>query len=141
MADLDFAILADYVRAENGLLHLIAGGVDTIYTERVPAVQNLGLGLRFLLTPGETGRTHALEIIFQDEDGERIFETTADVTPVRPSNHTPGERIGFLAALNLFLPLPREGRYSFEILFNGTNLKTIPLAVRVGIPTRPLPEA
>jgi hypothetical protein len=48
MPELDFMVTADYVRAEGGMLHMIAAGVDTLLVRSVPAAQPLGVGLRML---------------------------------------------------------------------------------------------
>ena len=83
MPDLDFAILADYVRTHGGFGYLIAGGIDTIYAPEIPTGQNLGLLVRVAFTHAECGRPHSVEIIMQDVDGRRLVQisgtTTADM--------------------------------------------------------------
>lgn len=121
MPTLDFAILADHVRAENGLGYVIAGGIDEVRLQNVPAGINAGVLARLHLTPAERSRNHRVEVIFQDEDGQRLVQVSAVTDPLEGA----GEYI--MLGLNFGLPIPRYGRYSLEIIVNDTNLKTIAL--------------
>jgi hypothetical protein len=93
MPELDYAVLGDYVRAEAGIAHVIAAGIDTIWSAEVPTGRNVGLLLRITFTRNECGRLHRIEIIFQDTDGARLIlkvcVRTADheyvITAVWPS--------------------------------------------------------
>jgi hypothetical protein len=138
MPELDFMIVSDYVRAENGVLHLIAGGVDTITVPAVPATRSIGIGLSLKLPLGEVTEGHALRVIFYGTDGARIAEVGADLparseTPAMPS----GRKVGVVAALNMPLPLPAYGDYSLELLVNGNHEKAIPIYVLPPAESRP----
>lgn len=137
MPVLDYALLCDYVRAEGGLAHVIAAGIDTIWTEDVPAGQNVGLLLRVSFTRNECGRPHRVEVIFQDEDGERLAQIMGTNEPQWPEGLPPNWRTGALIGLNVGVPLPRFGLYAFEILVNDNHMKTIPLRV---MPREPIEE-
>ena len=43
MPELDYALLADFVRSEGGLAHVIGASVDTIHVKEVPTGLNFGL--------------------------------------------------------------------------------------------------
>ena len=129
MPVLDYAVLCDYVRVEGGLAHVIAAGIDTILKDEVPSGQNVGLLMRVGFTRNECGRPHRVEVIFQDEDGERLAQIVGVVQPEWPEGVPPNWTSGALAGLNLGVPLPRFGVYAFEILVNDNHLKTIPLRV------------
>jgi hypothetical protein len=77
----------------------------------------------------ECGRPHRVEVIFLDEDGQRLLQITGTSTPEwedgLPANWTTGALLGF----NLGVPLPRFGAYSFEILLNDNLVRSIPLRV------------
>ncbi len=139
MPELDYAVLCDYVRAEGGLAHMIAAGIDTIFAPEVPAGQNLGFLMRIAFARTECGRPHRVEVIFQDEDGERLAEISGALSPQWQEGLPPGWRVGALLGLNIGIPLPRFGLYSFEVLVNDNQVKTIPL--RVLQPEMPAPEA
>jgi hypothetical protein len=131
MPQLDFMIVADYVRAEGALLHMIAAGVDTIYTPVVPALHRMGVGIRLTMTPAEAEHHHQIEIILMDEDGARIaqinggFAPPDDGLPMLP----PGVRPSIAIPFNMNVPLPSYGRYSLELLVDGNSLKSIDLTV------------
>jgi hypothetical protein len=69
---LDFALICDYVRAQDGVAHVIGAGFDTIHMEEVPSGHNIGLLARILLARNECGRLHRVEVLIQDEDGARV---------------------------------------------------------------------
>jgi hypothetical protein len=129
MPELDYAVLCDYVRTEGGLAHVIAAGVDTIFAPEVPAGQNLGFLMRIAFARTECGRPHRVEVIFQDEDGERLTEISGLLSPEWQDGLPAGWRVGAMMGLNIGVPLPRFGLYSFEVLLNGNQVKTIPLRV------------
>jgi hypothetical protein len=137
--ELDYAVLGEYVRVEGGLANMIAAGIDTVYAPQVPTGHNLGLLLRIGFARVETERPHRIEVIFQDEDGERLAHITGVITPEWNEDLPPGWRVGSFSDLNFGVPLPRYGLYSFEILINDNQVKSIPL--RVVPPPGQAPEA
>lgn len=129
MPELDYAILADHVRAERGVAYMIAGSIDTIFSRRVPVGQNVGLLLRVTFTQNECGRPHRIEVFCQDEDGERLANVTGTITPERDDSLPPGWDTGALLGLNFGIPLPRYGVYAFEILVDDRSVKSLRLRV------------
>lgn len=131
MPDLDFMITADYVRAEAGVLHMIAAGFETIFVSSVPWTRQVGIGIRLHLTLAEMRHQHEVELIFQDADGTRLAQITGTFGPVAGNQPLPppGRRIGVVIPFNLQVPLPRFGDYSFELLVDHASLKSVPIAV------------
>jgi hypothetical protein len=130
MPELDFMIVSDYVRAENGVLHMIAGGADTITARAVPAARSIGIGLSLKLPRGEAAENHTLRLIFYGTDGARIAEIGADLPARSDAPNVPvGRKVGVVAALNMSLPLPAYGDYSLELLVNGNHKKEVPIYV------------
>jgi len=129
MPELDYALLCDYVRAERGIAHVIAAGVDTVYAREVPTGRNLGLLVAFRFTRNECGRPHRIEIILQDIDGERMVETQTVVEPEWDDDLPAGWSLSANMGLNIGVPLPRFGQYALEILINDNHVKTINLRV------------
>jgi hypothetical protein len=127
--ELDYALLCDFVRSEGGIAHVISAGIDTVFQDEVPAAQNLGLLMRIGFAHVECGRPHRLEITFQDEDGARLTHLQTVIQPEWSPELPPNWRQGAMAGLNLGLPLPRFGLYSFEVVINDTLVKSIPLRV------------
>jgi hypothetical protein len=137
MPELDFMIISDYVRAENGVLHMIAGGVDTITARAVPASRSIGIGLGLKLPRRELAVHHTLRLVFHGTDGARIAEIGADL-PARSeaSAVSAGRTVRVVTALNMSLPLPAYGDYSLELLVNGNRKKEIPIYVVPSAETR-----
>ena len=46
MPELDYMVLADYVRQDAGVIHIMGAGVDTVTAPAVPTVQPFGVALR-----------------------------------------------------------------------------------------------
>ncbi len=129
MAEIDFVILADHVRSDNGVLNLVGGGFDRIIAPHVPMGMNVGLGLRFLFTRPECDRPHQLRVAFQDADAQVLVEVHGEFVPVVPPGHESGDKIGVTINVNLGILLPHFGQYTFEILLNEDPMKSIPLRV------------
>lgn len=130
MPELDFMVVADYVRAEGGVLHMIAAGFDTMYAPAVPVMRPVGVGLRLTLSLNELQHDHDVELIFQNADGGRIAQVTARIDAQTSLPPVPaGRPLGVVMALNLMLPLPDYGDYSLELLVDHGQKKAIPIIV------------
>lgn len=130
MPELKYALLADFVRSEEGgVAHVISAGIDTVFVPAVPTGQNIGLLFRVEFTRNECGRPHRLEVIFQDIDGHRLAHLNSVVTPEWNDDLPVAWRVGMQGGLNFGIPLPVLGIYSFEILVNDTHQETLNLRV------------
>jgi hypothetical protein len=130
MPKLSYAFLADHVRAEGGIAHIIGAGIDTVWATKVPTGQNLGIVARLAFTHQECGRPHRVEIIFQNEDGVRLAQIQAIVTPERVPDLPVHWEQGWLAGINVGLPIPAYGIYAFEVMVNDENRTTLNLRVK-----------
>jgi hypothetical protein len=141
MPQLDFMIVADYVRAEGGVLHMIAAGIDTIYTPAVPAIRQVGIGIRLTMTPAEARHQHLIEVIFQNEDGVRVAQINGGFAPQGDVPNLPaGVRPSIAIPFNMNLPLPAYGRYSLELLVDANSMKSVEMTVSpppAGVPEEP----
>jgi hypothetical protein len=140
MPELDYMVTADYVRAEGGMLHIIAAGVDTMLLPSVPAARQLGVGLRLLIDVAEAQQPHHVELIYQDADGHRLAQVAGTIGPVATNEPLPppGRPFGIAVAFNLMLPVPTLGDYSLELLVDGEPKKSITLtAVQLEAPAAP----
>jgi hypothetical protein len=137
MPRLDYMIIADYVRAEGGVLHMIAGGFDRITVSAVPAARNVGIGLRMMFTRAECGYVHEIEFVFQDDAGEPLATFRAELLADDPGEIElagDADELPVVLALNAGLPLPRLGRYSLTLRIDGHGHKTIHLIVAPAAP-------
>jgi len=128
--ELDFAILAEHVSVEpGGHGYVMKSGIDTVQAPAVPTVQFVGLLFRVGFTRQECGRPHRFELIFQGVDGDRLMQASNVLEPVWREDLPLHWHYHLLGGLNFPLPLPAYGLYSFELLINDTNCKTIQFRV------------
>lgn len=130
MPELDFMVIADFVRQDGGVLQMVGAGFNTIFAPVVPSTRLVGIGLRLTLTAAETRHEHPIELIFQNPDGVRLAQINAKI-PAQPGppQQRPGMPLGAIMAFNVMLPLPAHGDYSIELLVHGNHVKTIPIIV------------
>lgn len=141
MPEVDFMAVCEHVRGEAGTLHMISAGLERVHLPAVPGGFNFGLGIRLTLTRLECEKPHLVEIVFQNEDGKPIGRMNATLNSTYPSNLPPGWPTRAALAMNLGLPIPAYGIYSFELAIDGQSKKSISIVVEKP-PTRPaLPGA
>lgn len=129
MPDVDFMVICDHVRMDGGVLHILAAGIDRIHAPSVPTQAAIGIALRLSLTRAECGRSHRIELIFQSEDGDQLLQFSAAFSSDYPEDVPAGWPANAGVPLNIAIPIPAYGRYSFELLINDESKKSIPLMV------------
>ena len=139
MPELDFMIVADYVRTDAGVLHMVGAGFDTVRMPAVPGLLTAGIGLRILLDVAEARDPHPFTLIFQNADGARLAEVTGVVGPVAEDapQPPPGRPYGVVLALNTRLPVPVYGDYSLDFILDDRPVKTITLTAVASLPAAP----
>jgi hypothetical protein len=131
----DYMLIADYVRAEAGVMHMIAGGFDQIRTPVVPAARNVGIASRIMLTRAECDYPLTVEFVFQraGHDDAPLAVVTAEIQASWPSDDVElpgrGDEVGALLSLNIGLPLPDYGQYELHLKYGGFSQKMIPIVV------------
>lgn len=116
MPELDYMVLADYVRQDGGVIHIMAAGVDTIFAPVVPTVQPFGVALRISFdTVEEPGEEHRLTVTFIGPDNRLLDANATFVTPPRQPGVPAHWRTGLGVALQIPVPLPQYGDYSCEL--------------------------
>lgn len=131
MPELDFMVVADYVRTDAGVLHIVGAGFDTAHLPAVPGILPAGIGLRILLDVAEARDPHPFTLIFQNADGARLAEVVGVVGPVAANapQPPPGRPYSVVLALNTRLPVPDYGDYSLDLILDDQSAKTITLTV------------
>jgi hypothetical protein len=116
MPELDYMVLADYVRQDGGVIHIMGAGVDTVAAPTVPAVQPFGVALRISFdTTEQPGDEHHLTVSFIGPD-KRVLDANATFfTPPRAPGVPEHWRTGLGVALQIPVPLPQYGDYSCEL--------------------------
>jgi Family of unknown function (DUF6941) len=120
MPELDYMVLADYVRQDGGVVHILGAGVDTVFAPVVPTVQPLGVAARISFsTTEQPGEQHQLKVSFIGPDSPVLEANARFVTPQRPPDVPPHWRIGLGIAIQIAVPLPQYGDYSCELSIDG----------------------
>jgi len=136
MPQLDYMVLADYVRQDGGFVHIMGAGVDTVTAPAVPAVQPFGVALRISFgTTEQPGEEHHLMVSFIGPD-KRVLDANATFnTPPRTPGVPEHWRTGLGVVLQIPVPLPQYGDYSCELnIDDGTIIKSYEFRViRPGI--------
>jgi len=116
MPELDYMVLADYVRQDHGVIHIMGAGVDTVFVPAVPAMQPFGVALRISFsTTEEPGEQHRLTVAFIGPDSRILDASATFITPPRPPGVPEHWRTGLGIAMQIAVPLPQYGDYSCEL--------------------------
>src|SRR5260370_32454537 len=119
MPELDYMVLADYVREDTGTIHIMGAGIDTFTVPQVPAAAPVGIALRITFgRTEEVGGRHLLKLIFQGPDQHLLDIDASFLTPPQPAGVPEHWRTAVGMALRLMLPLPAYGDYSLELVID-----------------------
>lgn len=132
--EIDTCLLCDAASIREGLLHILGGGITDVVRPEYPAPLGMHLALRILAHPTELDRSHRLEVLLQDEDGERVTQFHLETQQIDTSQVHPGRQAPLNLAWNFPMNphLPHPGRYSFELLIDGVHQRSVPFtAVQV----------
>lgn len=129
---LDYMVLADYVRQDGAVTHIMGAGVDTIYAPTVPAVQPLGLALRISFDAGdEVGQQHIISLSYVGPEQPVLSAHAPFITPPPPEGVPSHWRTGLGIALQILVPLPSHGDYSCEVAIDDATEITRSIDFRV----------
>lgn len=116
MPELDYMVLADYVRQDGGVIHIMGAGIDTVTAPAVPTVQPFGLALRISFdTTEQSGEDHHLTVTFIGPDAPVLAANANFATPPRAPGVPEHWRTGLGVALQIPVSLPQYGDYSCEL--------------------------
>ena len=112
-----WVVLCDFANmSKEGKLNLM-GVFDQITSKNYPAIHpSMFLVIRFDVDPAEFGHQQKIIVKLADEDGKKILEASAELTP----NGEGGRGLyvdNVLALQNVVFP--HEGRYSVDVLVNN----------------------
>jgi hypothetical protein len=141
MPELDYVILADYVRQDDGTMHIMAAGLDTIHIPAavLPAAFQVGVAVRIMFSSQDSvGQEHKLSIEFSGPDGSQLLTAAQHFpTPAPPEGIPPTWRHAVGIAFRVPLPLPAHGEYELQLMLDDDprlsrtlNLRAIEPAVR-----------
>lgn len=135
MAKLRAALLAEFARVQNNVLHVIGGGIDTVTVSEIPAAANFSAAIVATFTRNECGRPHRIDLILQDEDGDRLQQVNATTTP-EWNDAVPASWVQqTMIALNFGVVFPGLGAYSLEVLIDDRQEESLQIRVLDGSST------
>jgi len=131
---IDFAVLADYALIDQRGKLSILGMFQHVWVPRFPAVHpRTHLVLRVRGARTEIG-THTIQIRFVDESGTEHLSGGGTVEFGEPPAGVTELEAG--AVLVFDVPLPRAGRYWFEIALGQVPPTRVPLAAALAPPVQ-----
>jgi hypothetical protein len=120
VAELEFAILAEYARLEpgSGLLTLVGGGFDRVTTQTLPVGLQAAYAVRVSL--GEKDEPGAdVVVIVESPREEPVLRVVRRLD--KPDNSVVvGGKVGVTTVAPLVLSLQVAGAYKVRLLINGT---------------------
>ncbi|HEY1324739.1 MAG TPA: hypothetical protein VGF32_31060 [Streptosporangiaceae bacterium] len=117
MPELEYVVLADYVRQDAGVTHIMGAGIDTFAVPTVPAAVMAGIVVRLAFSSRDhVGAEHEAKFVFSGPPGDLL--TLAQHFPTPPP--APGVPEHWRTALNLVaprlvLPIPVHGNYRLTV--------------------------
>jgi hypothetical protein len=120
VAELDFAILAEYARLEpgSGLLTLVGGGFDRVTAQTLPVVLQAAYAVRVSLgEPDELGAD--LVVIVESPREEPVLRVVGRFDKPDDPVVVDG-KIGVTTVAPLVMPLQVAGTYRVRLLIDGT---------------------
>lgn len=118
MPDIDYVVLAEYVRQDAGMTHIMGAGIDTFYIPGdQPVAVPVGVVARVSFSSrDEVGTEHEISLVFNGPDDETPL-TISQRFPTPPqAEGVPGYwRPAISIAFRIALPFPRHGNYRLQV--------------------------
>jgi hypothetical protein len=133
---MEYLVLADYVRQDGGVTHLMGVGIDTftIPEGRTPAGVPVGVLARMTFDRrDEVGAEHEVSLIFHGPGGRELLRVTQRLpTPPPPPGVPEHWRTSANLIFRLALPLPSYGDdYRLEVIMDDDPRLSLSLDLRV----------
>lgn len=132
MPEIEYVILADYVRQDAGMTHIMGAGLDTITVpgDRPVAIP-VGIVVRLTFTSrDEVGAEHDLAISFQRDGSDLLIVRQRFPTPPPPPGVPDFWRTALAVALRIALPIPGIGNYQLQVVLDQDPRQSRSLDVR-----------
>ncbi len=121
MPQLDYVVLADYVRQDAGTIHIMAAGLDTfgVPAALLPTALPVGLAARVTFSSQEqVGSVNQLSLVYSGPSGDLLTATQQFPTPAQAPGVPPHWRTALGIAVRLMLPIPVHGDYALQVMLN-----------------------
>lgn len=121
MPELDYVVLADYVRQDAGTIHIMAAGIDTFNLPAtvLPAAVPVGIALRIMFSSrDQAGEEHSLSLEFSGPPGNLLTARQRFHTPPPPPGVPDFWRTALGIVIRLALPIPSHGNYALQVMLD-----------------------
>lgn len=120
MPELEYLMLAEYVRQDAGMTHIMGAGIDTF---TIPAGQPVavpvGIVARITFSSrDEVGAQHDLSLVFSGPGGDLLTISQRFPTPPPPAGVPEHWRTAVSVALRVALPIPGHGNYRLQAMLD-----------------------
>jgi hypothetical protein len=119
--ELDYVVLADYVRQDAGTIHIMAAGIDTFNVPAavLPAAVPVGIALRIMFSSQDpVGQMHSISLVFSGPPGDLLTASQRFPTPPPPPGVPPHWRTAVGIAVKIALPIPSHGDYALQVMID-----------------------
>lgn len=141
MPEIDYVVLAEYVRQDAGMTHIMGAGIDTFFVpDGQPVAVPVGIVVRLSFSSrDDVGVEHDVSIVFQGPSGDDLLAIRQRLPTPAPAPGVPEHwRTGLSLALRLALPIPTHGDYRLQVTLDDDPTLSRSLDVRaVSPPTGP----
>ncbi|MGH3274491.1 MAG: DUF6941 family protein [Streptosporangiaceae bacterium] len=140
MPALEYLVLADYVRQDAGMTHIMGAGLDTINVPvgQLPIGLPVGLVARISFNSrDDVGADHELKIVFHGPPGDLLTVTHRFKTPPPPPGLPDHWPTAMSIALRIPLPVPSHGNYQLRATLDDDPQMSKLLDVRAIEPPQP----
>lgn len=121
MPELDYVVLADYVRQDGGAIHIMAAGIDTfsVPASQLPAAVPVGIAMRITFSSrDEVGALHEVALTFSGPGGD-LLRATQNLPVPPPMPGVPDHwRTAVGIAIRIALPVPAHGDYALQVMLD-----------------------
>lgn len=139
MPDIDYVVLAEYVRQDAGMTHIMGAGIDTLFVpEGQPVAVPVGVVARITFSSrDEVGAEHDISLVFQGPGGDLLTLTQRFPTPPPAPGVPEHWRQAVSIAFRLVLPIPGHGNYRLQVMLDDDPTLSRSVDVRAVAPPAP----
>lgn len=128
MAELDFAMLAEFARVDAaGLLTVVGGSFDRVQTPGPGPVYPFALILRARLDEGEKSLSFEAQVTAPGKTGPVLGISGS--SEVNPAAEPLDGRYYVQSVINMGVPISTAGRYTVSVLLDGALVRELPFQV------------
>jgi len=141
MPELEYLVLAEYVRQDAGMTHIMAAGLDTFWVPEaaLPVAVPVGLVARITFSSRDVvGAEHNIGFVFEGPGGQDLLTLNQRIPTPPPAPGVPEHwRRAANVIFRLALPLPAHGNYRVQISIDDDPRMSRSLDIRA-VPPAPV---